>query len=54
MGDHRLSYFNQDMHELSFGKGSFGYVFSLFSRQRKLLREINSLKEEFREKGIGD
>lgn len=32
----------------------FGYVFSLFSRQRKLLREIDSLKEEFREKGIGD
>ncbi len=32
----------------------FGYVIALFSRQKRLLREIDSLKEEFREKGIGE
>lgn len=31
----------------------FGYVLSLFNRQRRLHREINSLKEAFKEKGIG-
>lgn len=30
----------------------FGYVLSLFIRQRKLRREINSLKEVLKEKGI--
>ena len=29
----------------------FGYLFSLFHRQRKLSREINSLKEALKEKG---
>ena len=32
----------------------FGYVISLFGRQRKLIREIDSLKAEFREKGVGE
>jgi len=30
----------------------FGYVLLLFNRQRKLRREINSLKKAFREKGV--
>ena len=30
----------------------FGYVLSLFNRQRKLRREIDSLKETVKEKGI--
>ncbi len=29
----------------------FGYVLLLFNRQRALRREINSLKEAFKEKG---
>ena len=29
----------------------FGYVFSLFNRQRRLRREIDSLKEALKEKG---
>ncbi len=29
----------------------FGYLLSLFNRQRKLRREIDSLKEAFKEKG---
>ncbi len=28
----------------------FGYVLSLFNRQRRLRQEINSLKEAFKEK----
>ena len=31
----------------------FGYVLLLFNRQRRLRREINSLRELFKEKGIG-
>lgn len=30
----------------------FGYVISLYTKQRKLMREIDSLKEILREKGI--
>ena len=30
----------------------FGYVLSLFNRQRRLRREINSLKEVFKEKVV--
>lgn len=30
----------------------FGYVVFLFNRQRKLRREIDSLKEAFKEKGV--
>ena len=30
----------------------FGYVFSLFNRQRKLQREIDSLKEALKESGV--
>ncbi len=30
----------------------FGYVFLLFNRQRKLRREIDTLKKAFREKGV--
>ncbi len=30
----------------------FGYVLSLFNRQRRLRREINLLKEVFKEKGV--
>ena len=30
----------------------FGYVLLLFSRQRRLRREINSLKEVFKEKVV--
>ncbi len=30
----------------------FGYVLLLFNGQRRLRREINSLKEVFKEKGI--
>ena len=32
----------------------FGYVLVLVKRQRRLLREIDSLKEELREKGTGE
>ncbi len=32
----------------------FGYVLVLVKRQRRLLREIDSLKEELREKGLGE
>lgn len=32
--------------------GVFGYVLSLFNRQRGLRREINALKEALKEKGI--
>ncbi len=31
----------------------FGYVLLLFNRQRRLRREINSLRELFKEKGAG-
>ncbi len=31
----------------------FGYVLLLFNRQRRLRREINSLRELFKEKGVG-
>ncbi len=31
----------------------FGYVLLLFNRQRRLRREINSLRELFEEKGVG-
>jgi len=31
----------------------FGYLLLLFNRQRRLRREINSLRELFKEKGIG-
>ncbi len=31
----------------------FGYVLSLFNRQRRLKREINLLKEVFKEKEVG-
>ncbi len=30
----------------------FGYILLLFNRQRKLRREINSLKEAFKEKEV--
>ena len=30
----------------------FGYVLLLFNRQRRLRREINSLRELFKEKGV--
>jgi len=30
----------------------FGYLFLLFNRQRRLRREINSLKETFKEKEV--
>lgn len=30
----------------------FGYVMILFNRQRRLKREIESLKEAFKEKGV--
>ncbi len=30
----------------------FGYVLSLFNRQRRLRREINSLKVAIKEKGV--
>ena len=30
----------------------FGYVLLLFNRQRRLRREINSLKEVLKEKGV--
>ncbi len=30
----------------------FGYVLLLFNRQRRLLREIGSLKEVLKEKGV--
>ena len=30
----------------------FGYVLLLFNRQRRLRREIDSLKEAFKEKGV--
>ncbi len=30
----------------------FGYILLLFNRQRRLRREIKSLKETFKEKGI--
>jgi len=30
----------------------FGYILSLFNRQRRLQRELNSLKEVTREKGV--
>ncbi len=30
----------------------FGYVLLLFNRQRRLRREINSLKEAFKEKQV--
>ncbi len=32
--------------------GVFGYVLLLFNRQRRLRREINSLKEVLKEKGV--
>jgi len=32
----------------------FGYVLLLLSRQRKLRREIDSLKEVLRDKGVED
>ena len=31
----------------------FGYVLSLFNRQRRLHREIDSLKEALKEKEVG-
>ena len=30
----------------------FGYILSLFNRQRRLRREIDSLKEVIKEKGV--